>query len=175
MAGPTALSAERRLVPHDRGETSSRLAAGRVAYVERRRRVRLRPGLHGHHCNELTAEIVLRAFEKGFALGTWKPRYTSNPLLQEICRAAPLAPTAAERGARPDALQTAELDFAPAVFLAEQTLFKATNVLSSRLLDPANRLNPLTPLPERQLQLPSLVAVTAIPRTMRPNAAEAQC
>jgi peptide/nickel transport system substrate-binding protein len=58
---------------------------------------------------------------------TWHPPYAGNPAFEQMMRDALLAPDANTRRERTMAFQRSIVEFAPAVFLAEQALFNAVN------------------------------------------------
>ena len=78
-------------------------------------------------------------------VGTWRPAYAGNRRLEELYRDALLSPDKHTRRERTFLMQRAIVDFAPAVFLAEQALFNAVNEHAhSWALDHSNRLNQVT-------------------------------
>ena len=78
-------------------------------------------------------------------VGTWTPAYAGNHSLEEMYRDALLAPDEHARRRRTLRLQRAIVEFAPAVFLAEQALFNAVNTgAHDWALDHSNRLNQVT-------------------------------
>ncbi len=78
-------------------------------------------------------------------VGTWKPAYAGDHRLEELYRDALLAPDEHTRRERTLQVQRAVVEFAPAVFLAEQALFNAVNEHAHPwTLDHANRLNQVT-------------------------------
>ena len=74
-------------------------------------------------------------------VGTWTPRYVGDPRLEDMYRMALDAPSTQERRSRTLELQQAIIDFVPAIFLAEQPLFNATNSPHDWFVDPQARLN----------------------------------
>jgi ABC-type transport system substrate-binding protein len=78
-------------------------------------------------------------------VGTWRPAYAGNHRLEEMYRVALLAPNEDTRRKRTLSIQRAIVEFAPAVFLAEQALFNAVNEYTHDwALDHSNRLNQVT-------------------------------
>lgn len=78
-------------------------------------------------------------------VGAWRPAYAGNHQLEELYRDALLAPDKRTRRERTLLLQRAIVEFAPAVFLAEQALFNAVNDhVHPWARDHSNRLNQVT-------------------------------
>jgi hypothetical protein len=78
-------------------------------------------------------------------VGTWRPAYAGHARLEEMYREALVAPDKHTRRERTLALQRSIVEFAPAVFLAEQLLCNAVSIEA----DPwarqhASRLNQVT-------------------------------